>query len=153
MPKKNVKKKSVPKSRGVKISKSAVDLSLNGIEEFIKFAGQFPISKLSAGRAGARLTVYQNPANLKLKTREEAKPAETAQPETLEQIKSDRVGVFHGVKNLQTGSKVKAGETVAKIHAIGIKNEIKADKNCVIKEILAQESDLIEYGQPLFLIE
>jgi acetyl-CoA carboxylase biotin carboxyl carrier protein len=154
MAKKNAKKKSVKKSGGSKTPKTAVDLSLNGIKEFIKFARQFPVSKLSAGQTGARLTVYQNPAVSKLKIKvEEKEPAETAQTDALAQIKSDRVGVFHGVKNLKIGSKVKAGETVAKIHAIGIEDEIKAEKNCVIKEILAQENDLIEYGQPLFLIE
>ena len=153
MSKKTVQKKSAPKTRSVKTAKAAVDLSLNGIKEFIKFAGRFPISKLSAGRTGARLTVYQNPVRPQLKIKKETRPVETAQPEALEQIKSDKVGVFHSSKNLEAGSKVKAGETIAKIYAIGIENEIKADKNCVIKEILARENDLIEYGQPLFSIE
>jgi biotin carboxyl carrier protein len=154
MAKKTARKKSIPKTRRAKMTKPDIDLSLNGIKEFINFAGQFPLSKLSAGRTGARLTVYQNPSTPKLKIKaEEKESAKTAQVETLAQIKSDKVGVFHGVKNFKIGSKVKTGETVAKICAIGIENEIKTDKNCVIKEILAQENDLIEYGQPLFSIE
>jgi biotin carboxyl carrier protein len=154
MAKKTAQKKSIPKTRRAQTAKSDIDLSLNGVKEFIKFAGQFPLSKLSVGRIGARLTVYQNPSALKSKMKaEEKESAKTVQVETLAQIKSDKVGVFHGVKNLKIGSKVKTGETVAKICAIGIENEIKADKNCVIKEILAQENDLIEYGQPLFSIE
>jgi acetyl-CoA carboxylase biotin carboxyl carrier protein len=151
MPKKIAKKKSAPKTRGAKTAKPAIDLSLRGIKEFIKFAGQFPISKLSAGKDGARLTVYQNPAVRPRAVETPAAPEEIKP--VFAQIKSDRVGVFHGVKNLKTGSKIRSGETVAKIYAIGIENEIKAEKACVIKEILAQENALIEYGQPLFLIE
>ncbi|GBR75076.1 hypothetical protein NO1_2137, partial [Candidatus Termititenax aidoneus] len=116
MAKKNTKKKSAKKISGIKTAKTTVDLSLNGIKEFIKFAGQFPISKLSAGQTGARLTVYQNPSTPKLKINAEGKsPAETTPAETLVQIKSDKVGVFHSVENLKIGSKVKTGETVAKI--------------------------------------
>ena len=147
MAKKTVKKK--PARTTAKPKKETIDLSANGIKEFIKFAARFPVSKLSAGKPGAMITVYQNPS-VRTVSDAEIPIEETA---TTEQINSDRVGVFHNVKDLHVGSKIKSGATVAKISAIGIDNEIKAPRGCVIKEILAQENDLIEYGQPLFSIE
>ena len=152
MASKTVKKKTAPKS--AKPRKETVDLSLDGLKEFIKFAGRFPVSKLSAGRNGARITVYQNPDTAARRGELFSAPVnEPAEAAALEQIKSDRVGVLHDVKDLRAGSKVKSGKTVAKIYAIGLDNEIKAPRDCVIREILVQENDLIEYGQPLFTIE
>ena len=151
MAKKTVKKQSVRKTAKPKkeTKPETVDLSVGGIKEFIKFAGRFPVSKLSAGKPGARITVYQTPSAQP--ARAPVPPSETAS--VCEQIKSDKVGVFRGIKDLSAGSKVKGGATVAKIYAIGIDNEIKAPRSCVIKEILVQENSLIEYGQALFSIE
>ncbi|GBR76983.1 hypothetical protein NO2_1447 [Candidatus Termititenax persephonae] len=154
MPKQPVQKQK-NKQKPAAGHKSAVDLSLDGVRKFIKFAGQFPLSKLSVGKTGARLTVYQNPAagrpaagSKKTELKEASAP-----PTVREQIKSDRVGVLHSVKDIKIGGRLKSGETAAKIYAIGLAHEIKAPRDCVIKEIFAQENDLIEYGQPLFAIE
>lgn len=51
------------------------------------------------------------------------------------------------------GKTVKKGDTVCIIEAMKLMNEIQAEEDGTIKEILVKDGDIIEYGQPLFVIE
>ena len=51
------------------------------------------------------------------------------------------------------GSVVKAGEPVCIIEAMKIMNEIEADSAGTIREILCENGQAVEFGQPLFIIE
>ncbi|TSE18838.1 Biotin carboxyl carrier protein of acetyl-CoA carboxylase [Tepidimonas alkaliphilus] len=74
-------------------------------------------------------------------------------------IKSPMVGTFYrapspGAKPfVEVGQAVKEGETVCIIEAMKILNEIEADRAGVIKEILVENGQAVEYGQPLFVLE
>ncbi len=74
-------------------------------------------------------------------------------------IDSPIVGTFYrssapGVEPfIKPGSKVEADTTVCIIEAMKVMNEIKAEKSGVIKEILVENGQPVEYGQPLFVIE
>jgi len=50
------------------------------------------------------------------------------------------------------GDSVKSGDTVCIIEAMKLMNEIEADADGVIKEILVENGQPVEYGQPLFVI-
>jgi acetyl-CoA carboxylase biotin carboxyl carrier protein len=87
-------------------------------------------------------------------------PAPTVAPEpTGHVIKSPMVGTFYrsaspGAKPfVETGSPVKEGETVCIIEAMKILNEIETDKAGTIIQILCENGQAVEYGQPLFVIE
>jgi acetyl-CoA carboxylase biotin carboxyl carrier protein len=73
-------------------------------------------------------------------------------------IKAPMVGTFYrssapGAKPfVELGQAVKAGETVCIIEAMKLLNEIEADGDGVIKEVLVENGQPVEYGQPLFLI-
>ncbi len=73
--------------------------------------------------------------------------------------KSPMVGTFYrspspGAKAfVEVGSTVKEGETVCIIEAMKILNEIEADKAGTITQILCENGQAVEYGQPLFVIE
>jgi acetyl-CoA carboxylase biotin carboxyl carrier protein len=73
-------------------------------------------------------------------------------------IKSPMVGTFYrqsapGAKPfVELGQAVKTGETVCIIEAMKLLNEIEADADGVIKEILVENGQPVEYGQPLFLL-
>ncbi len=73
--------------------------------------------------------------------------------------KSPMVGTFYrssspGAKAfVEIGSVVKEGETVCIIEAMKILNEIEADKAGTITQILCENGQAVEYGQPLFVIE
>ena len=74
-------------------------------------------------------------------------------------VKSPMVGTFYrssspGAKSfVEIGAQVKAGETVCIIEAMKILNEIEADKAGTITQILCENGQPVEYGQPLFIIE
>lgn len=74
-------------------------------------------------------------------------------------IKAPMVGVFYQAASpeaepyVTVGKTVKKGDTVCIIEAMKLMNEIQAEEDGTIKEILAKNGDIIEYGQPLFVIE
>ena len=53
---------------------------------------------------------------------------------------------------VKKGQKVKKGDTICLIEAMKTFNEIKSDKDGLIKEILAKNGEAVEFGQPLFEI-
>jgi len=87
-----------------------------------------------------------------------AAPAAPVEP-TGHTVKSPMVGTFYrasapGAKSfVEIGSVVKEGETICIIEAMKILNEIEADKAGTITQILCENGQAVEYGQPLFIIE
>lgn len=86
-----------------------------------------------------------------------AAAAEPQFPEA-EVLKSPMVGTFYrasapGAKAfVEVGQAVKAGETVCIIEAMKLLNEIEADREGVVKAVLVENGQPVEYGQPLFVI-
>jgi acetyl-CoA carboxylase biotin carboxyl carrier protein len=74
-------------------------------------------------------------------------------------VKAPMVGTFYrsaspGAKPfVEIGSQVKEGETVCIIEAMKILNEIESDKTGTIVQILCENGQAVEYGQPLFVVE
>lgn len=54
---------------------------------------------------------------------------------------------------VKVGDTVSADTTVCIIEAMKVMNEIKAEKSGVIKEILVENGQPVEYGQPVFVLE
>ena len=73
-------------------------------------------------------------------------------------VKSPMVGTFYrspspGAESfVQIGQTVKQGETIAIIEAMKLLNEIEADASGVIKAILLDNGEPVEFGEPLFVI-
>jgi acetyl-CoA carboxylase biotin carboxyl carrier protein len=88
-----------------------------------------------------------------------AAPPPLAAPPAGHMVKSPMVGTFYrsaspGAKAfVEIGSQVKEGETVCIIEAMKILNEIESDKTGTITQILCDNGQAVEYGQPLFVIE
>ncbi|MEY2620079.1 MAG: putative Biotin carboxyl carrier protein of acetyl-CoA carboxylase [Pseudomonadota bacterium] len=86
-------------------------------------------------------------------------PAAAAAEPAGHTVKSPMVGTFYrssspGAKAfVEVGTQVKAGETVCIIEAMKILNEIEADQSGTITQILCENGQAVEYGQPLFVIE
>ena len=86
-----------------------------------------------------------------------AAPAEDAVPEG-HIVRSPMVGTFYrapapGSKNFaEVGQTVNAGDTLCIIEAMKLLNEIEADQGGVIKAILVENGQPVEYGEPLFVI-
>jgi acetyl-CoA carboxylase biotin carboxyl carrier protein len=86
-----------------------------------------------------------------------AAPETPAEPEG-HVVKSPMVGTFYrssapGAKPfVEIGQSVNAGETLCIIEAMKLLNEIEADQGGVVKSVLVENGQPVEYGQPLFLI-
>ena len=86
-----------------------------------------------------------------------AAPAEDALPEG-HVVRSPMVGTFYrapapGSKNFaEVGQSVSAGDTICIIEAMKLLNEIETDQAGVIKAILVENGQPVEYGEPLFVI-
>ena len=87
----------------------------------------------------------------------EAAPAAPAEPEGTV-VKSPMVGTFYSASApgnppyVEIGSTVKQGDTLCIIEAMKLLNEIEADTSGVIKQILVENGEPVEFGQPLFVI-
>jgi acetyl-CoA carboxylase biotin carboxyl carrier protein len=74
-------------------------------------------------------------------------------------VKSPMVGTFYRSSSpgaapfVQIGSVVKEGDTLCIVEAMKILNEIESDKAGTVTQILCENGQAVEYGQPLFIIE
>ena len=50
------------------------------------------------------------------------------------------------------GQKIKKGDTICLIEAMKTFNEIKSDRDCIIKTVMVKNGEAVEFGQPLFEI-
>jgi acetyl-CoA carboxylase biotin carboxyl carrier protein len=73
-------------------------------------------------------------------------------------VKAPMVGTFYrspspgGKPFVDVGQSVKEGDPLCIIEAMKLLNEIEADKSGVIKEVLVENGEPVEFGQPLFVI-
>jgi acetyl-CoA carboxylase biotin carboxyl carrier protein len=87
-----------------------------------------------------------------------AKAAEAAKSRHLE-VKSPMVGTYYSAPEpgakpyLSVGDRISKGQILCIIEAMKIMNEIESEFDGVVKEILAQNSHPVEYGQVLFRID
>ena len=88
-----------------------------------------------------------------------AAPAAAPAAATGHTVKSPMVGTFYrsaspGAKSfVEVGQAVKQGDTLCIIEAMKILNEIEADKSGTVTQVLCDNGQAVEYGQPLFIIE
>ena len=93
----------------------------------------------------------------------EAKPAATppAEPTAGQEghvVKAPMVGTFYRSPSpdakpfVEVGQSVKEGDTICIIEAMKLMNEIEADASGVVKAVLVENGQPVEYGQPLFIL-
>jgi acetyl-CoA carboxylase biotin carboxyl carrier protein len=80
-------------------------------------------------------------------------------PSAALEVKSPMVGTYYGAPEpgakpyVSVGDRVQKGKTLCIIEAMKIMNEIESEYAGVIKEVLAQDAQPVEYGQVLFRID
>lgn len=104
------------------------------------------------------------PAAAVVETIQPAAPSQdsTQQPqeETLDGnvVKSPLVGTFYNAPSpdaepyVKVGDTVKKGQVLAIVEAMKLMNEIESDYDGVVKAILVENGELVEYGQDMFII-
>ena len=90
----------------------------------------------------------------------EASAAETADAlPTGNIVKSPLVGTFYAAPAedaepfVKVGDRVKEGQVLAIVEAMKLMNEIESDFTGTVAEILVENGQAVEYGQPLFVIK
>ncbi len=125
--------------------------------EITEGEGKVRIVKFSQVAAGAPATVAAVPAQVVAAPAAAAAAPAPAAPQG-HQVKAPMVGTFYRAPNpnapafAEVGQTVKEGDPLCIIEAMKLLNEIEADKSGVIKEILVENGEPVEYGQPLFII-
>jgi acetyl-CoA carboxylase biotin carboxyl carrier protein len=87
-----------------------------------------------------------------------APPAEPESAPEGQLVKAPMVGTFYRSPSpdakafVEVGQAVKKGDTICIVEAMKLMNEIETDVSGVVKAILVENGQPVEYGQPLFLI-
>jgi acetyl-CoA carboxylase biotin carboxyl carrier protein len=148
--------------------KTLIDLvSESGISELEVNEGEDRVRIVNAGSpAPAGQVVYAShaPAPIQHAAQVAAAPAaaapvsEAPAVETGFVARSPMVGTFYRAPNpespnfVNVGDTVKVGQTLCIIEAMKLLNEIESEKDGVIKEILCENGQGVEFDQPLFVI-
>lgn len=99
---------------------------------------------------------YLNNDNESSKLEESGKKSESSDKYI---IKSPIVGTFYtsssedGAPFIEVGDEVKKGQVIAIVEAMKIMNEIESTVDGLVEEILVENQEIVEYGQPLVLIK
>jgi acetyl-CoA carboxylase biotin carboxyl carrier protein len=87
-----------------------------------------------------------------------AAPAEPPAGQEGHVVKAPMVGTFYRSPSpdakpfVEVGQPIKEGQTICIIEAMKLMNEIEADASGVVKAILVENGQPVEYGQPLFIL-
>jgi acetyl-CoA carboxylase biotin carboxyl carrier protein len=112
---------------------------------------------VAPGAASAPAATYATAAPIAAPAPAAEAPALPAESEG-HLVRSPMVGTFYratspGAKPfVEVGDSVQVGDTLCIIEAMKLMNEIEADKAGVVKQVLAENGQPVEYGQPLVVI-
>jgi acetyl-CoA carboxylase biotin carboxyl carrier protein len=110
-------------------------------------------------RKGQPVTVEKEPDGEIEKVAELKAPKGAEYPDHWKEIVAPMVGTFYRAPApgappfVEVGDTVEPGQTVCIVEAMKLMNEITAEEKGIIKKILVENAEPVEYGQPLFLYE
>jgi acetyl-CoA carboxylase biotin carboxyl carrier protein len=158
-------------------------IDLDFVRGLIAAVDDSGIDTLEINRAGTRIRISKTPVAVSAPTvvtqpvgqvpqtaaapLQQASPSaqtatETAappKPSNLVDVKSPMVGTFYRApapeapSYVEHGSRVSKGQTLCILEAMKLMNELPSEIDGIVREILAENSDPVEYGQVLFRIE
>jgi acetyl-CoA carboxylase biotin carboxyl carrier protein len=147
------------------------------IEELIRLVEQSQIAELEVAHGRTRIRISKGNSATPAVAGATPRPDAAAAPEpssaeseeseavsdklasNLKQIKSPMVGTVYRAPApgsepfIDVGQPVAVGQTVCIVEAMKLMNEIGSDFSGVIRRVLVENGQPVEYGQPLFLVE
>ena len=114
--------------------------------------------RLFESSALGAMDVSEGDFSLSLKRACDPPPA-PAPAESGRVVKSPLAGVFYAASSpdaapfVQAGDRVKKGDTLCIIEAMKVMNELTADADGEVEAVLAENGQIVEYGQPLFRLK
>jgi len=149
-------------------------MDLRKLKTLIDLVSESNISELEIAEADGKVRIVKGPAHAAAASATYVAAPAPAAPigpaaaptvapeakiETGHVVKSPMVGTFYRSASpgseafVEVGTVVKPGQAVCIIEAMKIMNEIEADSAGTIREILCENGQAVEFGQPLFIIE
>lgn len=146
-------------------------MNLKEIESLIDLLEDTDITEINLEEEGKKLCIKKgfqsqeaevvpvHPVEEKVTGDETAKEVHEEKNDNQEEIVAPMVGTFYRAPSpdadpfVKVGDVVEAGATLCIIEAMKLMNEIEADTEGEIVEILVENGEPVEYGQPLFLVE
>ena len=142
--------------------KKLIDLvQESGIAELEITEGEEKVKIVRGGQVSVGAPALAAPSAVEPRVTAAAAPAATpAEPAAQEGhvVKAPMVGTFYRAPSpdakafVEVGQTVKEGDTICIIEAMKLMNEIEADATGVVKAILVENGQPVEYGQPLFIL-
>jgi acetyl-CoA carboxylase biotin carboxyl carrier protein len=142
--------------------KTLIDLvAESGISELEVTEGESKVKIVKSSVASNQMVMMQQPVT-QAPAVQQAQPVVAAAPVAAEPtghiVKSPMVGTFYrssapgAAPFVELGASIKEGDTICIIEAMKLLNEIDADASGVITQILVENGQPVEFGQPLFVI-
>ncbi|MCS7214926.1 MAG: acetyl-CoA carboxylase biotin carboxyl carrier protein [Thermodesulfovibrio sp.] len=145
-------------------------MEINEIKEIISFLKDTDVTELNIEREGFKIRIKRGYIYGPIEITKTVKPIEEAvkpsqiietqqQEEMLHTVTSPLVGTFYRSSSpdaapfVEVGTRVEKGQVLCIVEAMKIMNEIESDVSGVVKKILVENGQPVEYGEPLFLIE
>ncbi|MCR4956115.1 MAG: acetyl-CoA carboxylase, biotin carboxyl carrier protein [Lachnospiraceae bacterium] len=135
---------------------------MSSLQEYAGLFEKLNLTELQVEEEGLKLTLKREGAPVPVTTVSKAENPitieETSEPVIQgDPVKAPLLGIFYAGDG--KGNKKNVGDTIAKgevlctIEAMKMMNEVKAPRDGVIKEVMAQEGALVECNQTLFVLE
>jgi acetyl-CoA carboxylase biotin carboxyl carrier protein len=149
-------------------------MDLRKLKTLIDLVSESNISELEIAEADGKVRIVKSSGQVAAPAHAApaysfAAPSASIQPAPVEEpvapaptghaVKSPMVGTFYRSANpgsdpfVEVGSVVKIGDPICIIEAMKIMNEIEADAAGTIREILCENGQAVEFGQPMLVIE
>ncbi len=151
-------------------------MKLDEIKELIRVFGRSKLGKLKVKdgdfeiamqKEGSEVVVASAPSIASTPAVQEVTPtpkkeevsSESASSSSGDIITSPMVGTFYAAPSpdspafVNVGDTVRKGQTLCILEAMKIMNELEAEYDCKILEILVQDGEPVEYDMPLFRVE
>lgn len=145
-------------------------MELEEIKEIISFLKDTDVTELNIEKEGFKIRIKRGyvyaPVEITKTVKTSVEPSQPSyqtevlkEEETLHTITSPLVGTFYRASSpdappfVEVGSQVKKGQVLCIIEAMKIMNEIESDVSGIVRKILVENGQPVEYGEPLFLIE
>lgn len=124
----------------------------------LRKGGEAPVVMTKAAEAPAAVVTVQQAAPVAQEAQETPAAKEQPAEVTGNIVRSPLVGTAYvsaeegGEPLVKVGDTVKVGQTLIIVEAMKLMNEIQSDYAGVVKEILVENGQIVEYDQPLFVI-
>ncbi len=145
------------------------------IKELIQLFGESALNKVHIKRKDFEIEIERGtetavvmqapeavaPAPVPTHTESAAKQVATESDNKIleETITSPMVGTFYASPSpdspafVKAGERVKRGDVLCILEAMKIMNELEAEYDCQILDVLAKDGKAVEYGEPLFVVK